>query len=456
MSVFTDEGWRSADRDEFLRPDTTMEGLAELRTPFRAGGRVTAGQLGRAHRRRDGLRSSPPRRPPRSSACAARMRLVGFAFAGVEPELMGIGPVPATRARARAGRPDARRHRPLRAERAVRRPGADLVRRARRRPRGRAAQPLRRRDRVRAPAGGDRRPPDGAARVRLPRAPDVALRADRALHRHGHGRGACLWRTLLHGRHRVQAHARRHEAGPLALVTIDNGDDHTKPTVLRPRARSSRSQRAARRARGRRLGRRWCSPASRSSSRPAPTSTSSRSVDARELAREGSRAGHELFGRMRALPFPTLAAINGACLGGGVEIALHCDYRTISSGVRHFAFPEVFLGHLPGLGRHAARAAARRRRDRGQVRRREPAAPEPDARRAQRRVELGLRGRAARAGRVPGRVDRVPARARSSRGAERSPSRTAPSVAEVVRRARARSSTTRCTAPRPRPTARST
>src|SRR5688572_2680032 len=43
MTVFTDDGWRSADRDEFLRPDTTMEGLAELRTPFRAGGRVTAG-----------------------------------------------------------------------------------------------------------------------------------------------------------------------------------------------------------------------------------------------------------------------------------------------------------------------------------------------------------------------------------------------------------------------------
>ena len=43
MSVFTDEGWRVADRDEFLRPDTTLEGLADLRTPFRAGGRVTAG-----------------------------------------------------------------------------------------------------------------------------------------------------------------------------------------------------------------------------------------------------------------------------------------------------------------------------------------------------------------------------------------------------------------------------
>jgi 3-hydroxyacyl-CoA dehydrogenase/enoyl-CoA hydratase/carnithine racemase len=50
------------------------------------------------------------------------------------------------------------------------------------------------------------------------------------------------------------------------------------------------------------------------------------------------------------LPFPTLAAINGAALGGGVEIALHCDYRTISSDVRHFACPEVLLGLIPGWG----------------------------------------------------------------------------------------------------------
>ncbi|MFO7573039.1 MAG: 3-hydroxyacyl-CoA dehydrogenase NAD-binding domain-containing protein [Gaiellaceae bacterium] len=69
-----------------------------------------------------------------------------------------------------------------------------------------------------------------------------------------------------------------------------------------------------------------------------------------ERAREGGEAGHALFGRIRALPFPTLAAINGAALGGGVEIALHCDFRTIASSVRHFACPEVFLGLIPGWG----------------------------------------------------------------------------------------------------------
>src|SRR5205807_6808373 len=43
MTVFTDDGWQPADRDEFLRPDTSMEGLARLRTPLRTGARVTAG-----------------------------------------------------------------------------------------------------------------------------------------------------------------------------------------------------------------------------------------------------------------------------------------------------------------------------------------------------------------------------------------------------------------------------
>jgi acetyl-CoA acyltransferase len=96
MSVFTDEGWTVAARDEFLRPDTTIEGLAGLRTPFRPGGRVTAGNSA-------GLTDG-------AAACLlaaadtadelgleASMRLVEFAYAGVEPEIMGVGPIPATR-----------------------------------------------------------------------------------------------------------------------------------------------------------------------------------------------------------------------------------------------------------------------------------------------------------------------------------------------------------------------
>src|SRR5207237_4250560 len=97
MSAFTDEGWKLAERDEFLRPDTTMEGLAELRTPFRPGGRVTAGNSA-------GLTDGATACFLASEEAAAelgvspQMRLVGFAFAGVEPELMGIGPIPAPKA----------------------------------------------------------------------------------------------------------------------------------------------------------------------------------------------------------------------------------------------------------------------------------------------------------------------------------------------------------------------
>jgi len=96
MSVFTDEGWRVANRDEFLRPDTSLEGLANLPTPFRAGGRVTAGNSAGLT---DGaavclLASESAARELRLQP---RLRLVSYAFAGVEPELMGLGPVPATR-----------------------------------------------------------------------------------------------------------------------------------------------------------------------------------------------------------------------------------------------------------------------------------------------------------------------------------------------------------------------
>jgi acetyl-CoA acyltransferase len=95
MAIFTDEGWKVADRDEFLRPDTTMEALATLRTPFRVGGRVTAGNSAGLT---DGATASllASAEAAEELGLQARMRLVGYAFAGVEPELMGIGPIPAT------------------------------------------------------------------------------------------------------------------------------------------------------------------------------------------------------------------------------------------------------------------------------------------------------------------------------------------------------------------------
>ncbi len=56
------------------------------------------------------------------------------------------------------------------------------------------------------------------------------------------------------------------------------------------------------------------------------------------------------FAALRDLPFPTLAAVNGAAVGGGLEIALHCDFRTIAGSVRQIGFPEVFLGIIPAWG----------------------------------------------------------------------------------------------------------
>jgi acetyl-CoA acyltransferase len=96
MSVFTDEGWKLAERDEFLRPDASLEGLANLRTPFRPGGRVTAGNSAGLT---DGATACflASREAAEELGVEPKMRLVGFAYAGVEPHLMGLGPVPATK-----------------------------------------------------------------------------------------------------------------------------------------------------------------------------------------------------------------------------------------------------------------------------------------------------------------------------------------------------------------------
>ena len=88
-------GWGLATTDEMARPGTTVEGLAELRTPFRPHGRVTAGNS-------SGLTDGATGALLAAASVAEelglpiRMRMVSFAFAGVEPETMGDGPIPAT------------------------------------------------------------------------------------------------------------------------------------------------------------------------------------------------------------------------------------------------------------------------------------------------------------------------------------------------------------------------
>lgn len=88
-------GWRLHSTDEPPRPGTTVGDLAHLRTPFRAHGRVTAGNAaGLTDGATVALLASAD--AARELGLSARMRLVSFAFAGVEPEVMGLGPVPAT------------------------------------------------------------------------------------------------------------------------------------------------------------------------------------------------------------------------------------------------------------------------------------------------------------------------------------------------------------------------
>ena len=95
VSATTPEGLRVVDRDEQLRPDSSVEGMKDLKTPFRANGKVTAGN---ASPLTDGATISllAGDQAVKQYGLKPRMKMVTFAFAGVEPEIMGIGPIPAT------------------------------------------------------------------------------------------------------------------------------------------------------------------------------------------------------------------------------------------------------------------------------------------------------------------------------------------------------------------------
>ncbi|MBO9577995.1 MAG: acetyl-CoA C-acyltransferase [Microbacteriaceae bacterium] len=95
VAIRTGEGWGLATRDEGMRPETSLEGLQGLKTPFRPHGRVTAATSSPLT---DGATASiiASADAARELGLPAKMRLVSFAFAGVEPEVMGLGPVPST------------------------------------------------------------------------------------------------------------------------------------------------------------------------------------------------------------------------------------------------------------------------------------------------------------------------------------------------------------------------
>jgi acetyl-CoA acyltransferase len=95
MTVYTPEGWVVADHDQQPRPDTTMEGLKDLKTPFRAMGKVTAGNASGLNDGACGVLLMAADKA-KELGIQPKMRMVAYTYAGVRPEVMGLGPIPAT------------------------------------------------------------------------------------------------------------------------------------------------------------------------------------------------------------------------------------------------------------------------------------------------------------------------------------------------------------------------
>lgn len=141
-------------------------------------------------------------------------------------------------------------------------------------------------------------------------------------------------------------------AGKFALITLDNGLDHTKPTTFGPASLANLNtaidQVEKEAAEGDIVG-------VGVTGKPFIFAVGA-DLKGVELLKKHDDAlaigkgGHEVFKRLSALAVPTFAYYNGAAMGGGVEVGLHCSYRTVSKALPAFSLPEVFLGLVPGWG----------------------------------------------------------------------------------------------------------
>ncbi len=134
----------------------------------------------------------------------------------------------------------------------------------------------------------------------------------------------------------------------VALITLDNGRDHTRPNTLGPLGLESLDAAITAAVEA-------APDAIAVTGKPfifavgADLSQAGMVVD-RESAAQIGALGHRVFRRLGTAGIPTFAFVNGAALGGGVELALHCDYRTLAANTAMLALPEVFLGIVPGWG----------------------------------------------------------------------------------------------------------
>jgi len=136
--------------------------------------------------------------------------------------------------------------------------------------------------------------------------------------------------------------------GRVALITLDNGLDHNRPTTFGAAGLASLNEAldaafAARPAAIAITGKPFVFAVGADLSQIGM-------ITDRETARQTGVLGHSTFLRLHDSGIPTFAFVNGAALGGGVEIALACHYRTLAANAAMMALPEVFLGILPGWG----------------------------------------------------------------------------------------------------------
>jgi 3-hydroxyacyl-CoA dehydrogenase/enoyl-CoA hydratase/carnithine racemase len=140
-----------------------------------------------------------------------------------------------------------------------------------------------------------------------------------------------------------------HTTGTAVLITLDNGRDHTRPNTLGARGLSELNQAIdAALARENVLaiavtGKPFTLAAG------ADLSAFPKIVNRDEALAIG-RIGHAVYDKLHTSQVPTFAFINGVALGGGLELTLHCQYRTVSAAAPGIALPECFLGLFPGWG----------------------------------------------------------------------------------------------------------